>query len=65
MIKREHRLLWSARYEDERKAVMAECERVITIGGTFEIVNEYSNSWYSIITIYYPEESKHETGKKK
>ena len=52
----EHKLLWSSRYEDEHCAVMQEAERVALNGGTFKIENRYSDNWYSIITIYYPEQ---------
>lgn len=53
-----HKLLWSSRYNDEHEAVMAECKRVSELGGTFTIENVYTDNWYSIIKIDYPEKSK-------
>ncbi len=55
MTQIEHKLLWSSRYEAEHKLVLTECERVIELGGTFQISNVWdSNNWYSIIKINYP-----------
>ena len=50
-----HQILWSARTGTEHKAVLAECERAASIGGSFKIENRYTDNWYSFITIYYPE----------
>jgi hypothetical protein len=49
-----HKLLWSSRYDSEHKLVLSECERATALGGTFSIVNEYRENWYSVITIHYP-----------
>lgn len=51
----EHKLLWSARHEDEHALVLKEAQRVTDIGGSFKIENRYTDNWYSIITIFYPE----------
>ena len=51
-----HQILWSTRYEPEHNAVMTECERAVSIGGTFKIENRYTDDWYSFVTIYYPED---------
>lgn len=56
--KREHKLLWSDRYRIEHDKVMAECDRVRDLGGSFEIKNTYDikeTQWVSLVTIYYPE----------
>jgi hypothetical protein len=58
MIKITHKILWSARYQDEHKVVLEECRRVSEAGGTFQIENTYTDNWYSIITVYYPEASE-------
>lgn len=50
-----HQILWSSRTETEHKAVMAECERAASLGGSFKIESRYTDDWYSFITIYYPE----------
>lgn len=50
-----HQILWSSKTEKEHKAVLAECERVASLGGSFKIENRYTDNWYSFITIYYPE----------
>ena len=55
MIEITHQLLWSPQPNDEHKLVLAECERVMKMGGTFKIENRHMKTWYSIITIYYPE----------
>ncbi len=53
---RKHQLIWSNRYAQEHAAVMAECQRVTELGGSFEIVNKFNDGqWTSFFTLYYPE----------
>ncbi len=52
----EHKILFSQIDKTEHKAVIDECHRVVGLGGTFEIVNKYTDgNWFTFITISYPQ----------
>ena len=42
--------------ENANRFMLAECQRVANLGGTFSLVHEYSTNWFSIYTITYPED---------
>lgn len=54
-VMREHTLTWKENYQREYADVMAECNRVVGLGGSFEIKDRYDHElgWVTIIRVYY------------
>lgn len=49
-------------YDDEitNKFMRRECNRIVKLGGSFSITQEFKSNWYTIYTITYPEELSNE-----
>jgi hypothetical protein len=56
MILRKHEILYtkSDSPSPELLAILADCERVSTRGGSFVIEHEFRSQWRTIITVYDP-----------